>query len=203
MSSLRREPTQDRSKQRVERLLRAATSVVAEDGDGAATTEAIALRADVPIGSLYQFFPNKKALFEAVGARYLEEGRQLFDAFLTPELLERPWYEITDDAIDAFWVYQRQSLGFEAIRKSVLSPEFLAAGNLVNREIAKRIETVLARFSSLQPKRRELVATVVVESISAMLVVAAHMKEPRASNLIAETKVLLRRYLEPYADRVK
>ncbi len=203
MSSLRREPTQDRSKQRVERLLRAATSVFAEGGYEAATTEAIALRADVPIGSLYQFFPNKKALFEAVGARYLEEGRQLFDAFLTPELLERPWYEITDDAIDAFWVYQRQSLGFEAIRKSVLSPEFLAAGNLVNREIAKRIETVLARFSSLQPKRRELVATVVVESISAMLVVAAHMKEPRASNLIAETKVLLRRYLEPYADRVK
>lgn len=203
MSSLRREPIQDRSKQRVERILQAATSVFAEVGYEAATTEAIAERADVPIGSLYQFFPNKKALFEAVGVRFLEEGRQLFDSFMTPELLERPWYEIVDDAIDAFWIYQSQSLGFEAIRKSVLSPEFLAAGNLVNREIAKRIEAILARFSSLPPKRRGLVATMVVESISAMLVVAAHMKEPRASSLIAETKVLLRRYLEPYADRAK
>lgn len=200
----RRVPTQDRSKQRVERILESAMHVFADVGFEAATMDAIAERAGTSIGSLYQFFPNKKALYEAMGARYLDQVRALFDTFMTEERLARPWQEVLDDGVDAFWAFHTASPGFRAVWASwVLSPEFMAAGDQLNREFARRVEAVIGRHSTLPKKRRELVATVVVETISSMLIVAARFGEPLASNLMAETKVLVRRYVEPYADRRK
>src|SRR6202011_4219225 len=77
--STRRVPTQDRSRQRVERILDAAARTFAEVGFEAATTETIAERAGTSIGSVYQFFPNKKALYDAIASRYLDRTRRLFD----------------------------------------------------------------------------------------------------------------------------
>jgi len=200
--TLRKKPTQDRSKQRVERILDAAARIFADVGYAAATTEAIAERAGVSIGSLYQFFPNKRALFDAVGAQYLAEARKLFDTFITRERTQRPWQELLDETVDAFWVFQRTSPGFQAVYKSfLLSKEFFVAGDMLNREIASRLEAVIARYSSISRTRREIVATVIVETLSAMMLVGVRMREPRATNLQNETKLLLRRYLEPYVDR--
>ncbi len=199
---LRRTPTQDRSRQRVARILDVAAHVFAEVGYEAATTEAIAERAGVSIGSLYQFFPNKKALFEAIGARYLEQARQLFEGLVTPDRLARPWQELLDGLVDGFWGFHRTSPGFQAVWKGfLLSPEFLVAGDALNREIARRLDGVLAHFTGLPKKQREVVATALVESLSALLSVGARMREPRASMLKEESKVLLRRYLEPYMRR--
>ncbi len=58
-------------------LLDAAAGVFAEKGVEAATMTEIAKRAGAPIGSLYQFFPAKQALAQALLARYaagLEES---------------------------------------------------------------------------------------------------------------------------------
>ncbi|MGH8446451.1 MAG: TetR/AcrR family transcriptional regulator [Solimonas sp.] len=65
-----REPQRERGKQRVAALLQAATAVFAEKGFDAATMTEIAARAGAPIGSLYQFFPNKDALADALMRRY-------------------------------------------------------------------------------------------------------------------------------------
>lgn len=57
----RKQPQQRRSRATVDKILAAAAQVLAEEGDGA-TTDRIAARAGVSIGSLYQYFPNKDAL---------------------------------------------------------------------------------------------------------------------------------------------
>lgn len=203
-SGSRRVPAQDRSRQRVERILDAAMHVFAEVSFEAATMDAIAARAGTSIGSVYQFFPNKKAVFEAMGARYLEQVRVLFDTFMSPERLARPWHEVLDEGIDAFWAFHTSSPGFRAVWRSwVLSPEFMAAGEALNREFARRVARIIARESKLPKRRRELVATLLVETISSMLIVTARFGEPLASNLMAETKILVRRYVEPYANRHK
>jgi|SRR5579884_570557 len=62
----RRIPQQARGERRVAELLKAAASVIAEVGYEAATMSAIAERAGAPIGSLYQFFPNKQAVTHAL-----------------------------------------------------------------------------------------------------------------------------------------
>lgn len=101
--AVRRVPTQERSKQRLERILEAADQVFAEVGYDAATTEQIAERAGSSIGSLYQFFPNKTALFEALCANYLERARKLFEELLEQSAASAPWTELIDRTIDAFW----------------------------------------------------------------------------------------------------
>ena len=197
----RRVPTQDRSRQRVERILDAAAEIFADIGYDAATTDAIAVRAGTSIGSLYQFFPNKQALYNAIADRHLSRARVVFEALMTPDALERPWQEILDASVDAFSAFDRTDKDFRAVWINWhLSGEFLVAGQALNREFAMRAEAVLAKQArSLSPARRALVATVLVEVTSAMLFLAARRDRDAADKIVAETKLLLRRYLEPYA----
>src|SRR5262245_59304930 len=97
----RRVPSQDRSKKRALRILDAAASIFAETGYETATTEAIAKAAGTSIGSVYQFFPNKHAIFDAIARRHLERARALFDQLVGPRALDLPWEELLERAIDA------------------------------------------------------------------------------------------------------
>src|ERR1700722_19183245 len=72
----RRIPQQKRGQRRVDGFLRAAASVVTEVGYERATMCAIAERAQSCIGSLYQFFPNKRSVAEALRTQYIEEIEQ-------------------------------------------------------------------------------------------------------------------------------
>jgi AcrR family transcriptional regulator len=202
----RRVPAQARSKERVERILEAAARVIAEQGLDAATMEGIAAEAETSIGSIYQFFPNKAAVFDALGDRYMEKARAFFDVISSGPLLDRPWPEILETSIDAFAAFHENEPGFRAIWVGLnLTEQVVASGEALNREVAKRIETVLvAKLPRLPKKQAPLVATMVVEVFSAMLVIAARRREPEErKRMLDETKVMLRRYLEPFEDKVR
>jgi AcrR family transcriptional regulator len=72
----RRTPTQQRSRERVERMLAAATELIAQQGSDALRMSEVAERAGVSIGSLYQFFPDKTAIVGTLVERYNEAGRR-------------------------------------------------------------------------------------------------------------------------------
>src|SRR5690606_12102115 len=69
---LRRMPVQQRSTERVNRMLDACAGLLDEMGYEKLTTTLIAQRADVAIGSVYQFFGDKRAVVRALDMRYLE-----------------------------------------------------------------------------------------------------------------------------------
>lgn len=71
--SVRRVPTQQRSRRRVEAILDAAERLVLADGVEALTTRAIATEAGVPVASLYQYFGDKEAVLLALAGRDMEE----------------------------------------------------------------------------------------------------------------------------------
>lgn len=73
-SNARRTPLQARSRATVEYLLEAAAQVFDARGY-AATTNEIAARAGVSIGTLYQYFADKDALLLALAERHLDEAR--------------------------------------------------------------------------------------------------------------------------------
>lgn len=74
----RRQPKQDRSRATVEAVLDAVTRVLARSGMAAVTTNRIAEMAGVSIGSVYQYFPDKQAIFDALHERHVERiGRRI------------------------------------------------------------------------------------------------------------------------------
>lgn len=98
-------PRQDRSRRRVAALLDAAADEFAERGFAGATTTAIAARAGVPIGSLYQWFPDKEALLYGIADRHLTQGtdtvlRALARAQAAPDL-ESSVRILVEAAVDA------------------------------------------------------------------------------------------------------
>ncbi|HWI73039.1 MAG TPA: TetR/AcrR family transcriptional regulator [Baekduia sp.] len=70
----RKAPRQERSRLTVEAILDAAARVFERHGYAAGTTNRIAERAGVSIGSLYQYFPNKDAILVALVERHVDEG---------------------------------------------------------------------------------------------------------------------------------
>ena len=75
--SPRKRPRQARAQETVAAIVEATARLLEEDGHRAFSTNAVARRAGVSIGSLYQYFPDKDALIGAVVAR---EGDRLFEA---------------------------------------------------------------------------------------------------------------------------
>jgi AcrR family transcriptional regulator len=70
---MRKAPRQARSRATIEIILEGAARILGERGWAATTTNAVAATAGVSIGSLYQYFPNKLALVEAVRRRHFDE----------------------------------------------------------------------------------------------------------------------------------
>ncbi len=76
---LRRVPVQGRSVARVQRMLDACAELVDEVGYEGLTTTLLAERAEVAIGSVYQFFPDKRAIVQALTLRTMEAYLQRLD----------------------------------------------------------------------------------------------------------------------------
>lgn len=70
----RKQPRQVRAELTRQRILDAAARVFAEYGYAAGTTNRIAERARVSIGSLYQYYPNKDAILVELLTRHLDAG---------------------------------------------------------------------------------------------------------------------------------
>lgn len=77
--SPRRTPIQRRSQVTVEDILVAAAQIFEKHGYAAGTTNRIAARAGVSIGTLYQYFPNKEALAVALLERHIGQGMRMLE----------------------------------------------------------------------------------------------------------------------------
>ncbi|AKF05387.1 TetR/AcrR family transcriptional regulator [Sandaracinus amylolyticus] len=73
----RKAPVQRRSTQTVEAILGAAARILVSRGWSELTTNHVAKRAGVSIGTLYEYFPGKEALVTALVERHLERAEAL------------------------------------------------------------------------------------------------------------------------------
>jgi AcrR family transcriptional regulator len=85
----RKEPVQQRSRFTVDQILEAAARVFGERGYAGTTTNHIAERAGVSIGSLYQYFPNKDTILVALHARHMESASEVMQRMMVEALGEK------------------------------------------------------------------------------------------------------------------
>jgi AcrR family transcriptional regulator len=97
-TSTRREPKQQRSRQTVDCVLEAVRLVVKRHGTQAITTNRIAEAAGVSVGSLYQYFPDKRAIFTALHDRHVDDVRQVIEQ-TTAAYASAPLQEFTRELV--------------------------------------------------------------------------------------------------------
>jgi AcrR family transcriptional regulator len=108
--SPRKSPVQTRSGQTVETILAAATRVLVREGAASFTTNKVAEKAGVSIGSVYQYFPNKESILAELARRHLAE-------------LERGIDDITAKARDAPLEAVVRALIEDNVRAHLIDPK--------------------------------------------------------------------------------
>ncbi len=96
----RRRPKQQRARQTVEAVLDAVMRIVKREGVKAVTTNRIAEVAGVSIGSVYQYFPDKRAIFIALHERHIQQIDRLVETKLF-ENAESPLDELIRAMVEA------------------------------------------------------------------------------------------------------
>ncbi|MDO5495345.1 MAG: helix-turn-helix domain-containing protein [bacterium] len=160
----RRRPRQARSRATVARILAAATQVFAEEGY-AATTDRIAQRAHLSVGSLYQYFPNKDALVLALAAAHLESSTQPLREVLRPGRPSAVWLP---EAV-AFVTAQHAEGELHRVffDQAPRVPELVEGFQNAQAEIARAVAALLAaEFQLADPARTAGVLVALVESLT-------------------------------------
>ncbi len=199
--SLRREPKQQRGRERVEKILLAAAEVFAAVGYSAATTQQIADRADTAVGSIYQFFPDKLAIFHALEAEHFHQIEAVKTEFVSKDL-HRPLVELISEMVDVHAEY------FEhPIPQIVYLQYFLAPVPGLFALFDDRYEwALIEQFADLCQHRNPglsrakslLIAEVFHRTYNGMILTALKSDREHRQELYAELKNLLCAYLEPY-----
>ncbi|MEU1127312.1 TetR/AcrR family transcriptional regulator [Streptomyces sp. NPDC005899] len=198
-TNLRRVPVQQRSAERLARILDAGAGILDETGYEQLSTRAVADRAGVPIGSVYRFFPNKRALVDALAARNLDVYAERVAARLAG-IPGREWRAAIDAVLDEYLAMKRSVPGFALVD---FGPPAPVAGPLdeSNQRVAGRLAELLAGhlgegaegvLSDADLSRTVLVC---VQAADALLQLAFRGAPSGDADLIAETRVMLQAYL--------
>ncbi|MCW3064376.1 MAG: TetR family transcriptional regulator [Solirubrobacterales bacterium] len=160
---LRRLPQQERSRQKLRRVLDAAEEVLAREGAGAFTTVRVAEAAGISVGSLYRYFPDKEAIVEALAVRYWSDFEDLASAVAAADerdRLEEPMQAIIETLAVGF----RAHPGFLALWYGGLRTERVRNATRPARvAFARTLERMLeARWPNSDEAQREIVSRVVV-----------------------------------------
>ncbi|MER5880191.1 TetR family transcriptional regulator [Streptomyces sp. NPDC060235] len=198
-TSLRRAPVQRRSAERLTRILDACADLLDEVGYDDLSTRAVAQRAGVPIGSVYRFFGNKRAMADALAQRNLE----LYTERVTRRLEEsdgQGWRAAMDAVLDEYLAMKRTAPGFSLVDFGNQIPVGASHAE-PNTRVADRLTELLAGYLGRTPdenlRRCFLVA---VESADSLVHLAFRVAPEGDEGIIAETRELLRAYLGRVLD---
>ncbi len=196
----RRQPQQRRSQERVEQILKAAAEVFWEVGYDAATTHAIAKRAQTAVGTLYRFFPNKLAIFHALENQHRLGIDAIHAKLMTPEFMQQPLRGVIREFVEIFAEYFEDPAPRVVFTQYFLAPDMFAYfDDSVTYEYARRFAGLLRiHDSGISVEKSELMAEVVLQAYNSVLLVALRSDTNHRAKLYAEVQDLLVNYLQPH-----
>jgi AcrR family transcriptional regulator len=199
--SLRRQPKQQRGKKRVEKILDAAAAVFDEVGYDAATTHLIAAKAGTAIGSLYQFFPDKAAIFKAMELRHAERVKAMWAQVDIPTIVQLPLRQMIHALTTEVAKLFEQPVSRVVFVQFFLARQiFQSIDESMTQEAISFTATILKqRNPALAEEQYSLLAEVCVHSSNALMLAALRTPDQaHRQRLAQQIEDLIVSYLEPY-----
>ncbi|UOZ09080.1 MULTISPECIES: TetR/AcrR family transcriptional regulator [unclassified Amycolatopsis] len=192
---LRRQPVQQRSAKRVEQMLDASAALIDELGYDALTTTLIAKRAGVAVGSLYQFFPDKRAVVQALTARNLERFVGAVNERLN-QLGPEHWWDVVDSILDIYLEMHRSVPGFSKVHfGDIIDRQLLDETRDNNAVIVDSLTDLLASQVDRPVEDLRFAITIANEVADALLKLAFRKEPSGDEKFVAEAKYVVKGYL--------
>lgn len=196
---LRRMPVQRRSAERLTRILDACADLLDEVGYEELSTRAVAVRAEVPIGSVYRFFTNKRALADALAERNL--GRYTVRiAERLPSLPAGEWRGLIDAALDEYLAMKRTAPAFSLVDFGHQFPAGAPADGAHRHVADSLVDLVAVHLGRAVDEELRRVVLVAVEAADALLKLAFRMEPTGDEVIIEEARELVKAYLARVLD---
>ena len=206
ISGIRRKPQQASSQERVNHILDVAEELFVAQGFGATSTNEIAKKAQVPIGSLYQFFSDKKAIVLLLMERYnrlLHERLALAD---NAELMQLSLPEYVSHLIDITSRFFDDHPGYHAIFMETQGsvPELRETEDAADAQLIVDLAASLAGrgigdantpHTTPSPAYLELLALVLEKAITPLMWLPRLQEPEKRLRMVAEIKRLALGYL--------
>ena len=202
----RRVPVQARSRERVERILDAAAQLLSDQGYDAVKTNLIAKRAGVSIGSIYQFFPNRFAIFNALADRYRKKIASALSKTMGPESPDRPWEEALEDGFESLAEMWRNDWAFHMVWLAIQNTAELTEAReryremLINEELVYFLRRILPDRSD---SRLQAIARVMLEAGNVLLDQSMRNGDAQDPLVIDELKFLMHSYIHAHVKSAR
>lgn len=192
-TSVRAEPQQERSTRRLASFLDAAADLFVEAGFEAATMTAIAERSGASIGTLYHYFPDKRAVASALVRQYAGEIEAQWKPLMeqAPKLTPQQFGELFIERMTQF------------VRERPAYLALLSAPTRFSRDPAARqaLRSMIAHaFKAKNPKlsneRALLAANVALQITKGMVALYNECASKDKTPVIAEFKRVMTLYLD-------
>ena len=189
-----KEPKRKRGIARVAKLLDAGAAVFAEQGYKAATMTEIAARAGAPIGSLYQFFPNKDLLADALIARYAEHVEAALDR-IKAEASALDAMQLGDRLLDVLVAHATE----RSLALSLLDARWEQPGvrpGLLREGLRRRIAEILSVWRpAIAEEQAQVMAVVLLQAMKSLVQLHEEKRYHGKAEAIAHWRGWVQRYL--------
>ncbi|MFV0318047.1 MAG: TetR/AcrR family transcriptional regulator [Microthrixaceae bacterium] len=197
--SPRKRPSTARGQARFDLILSTSRKLLLDTGVDALNSEDIAANAGIPVGSVYQYFPNKFAIV----AELAEQDTAALEGALETYGSMFPavdWQQQTDSLIDHLaeqWRHDPSRRSVWLAMQSIEPTRALAAQH--SRRLTRAVLVLIMPLTpDLHSRRRLTVAEVVVEMCNSLLHFSVHDGHPHPAT-VRELKRALRSYLRAVA----
>ncbi|GAC80072.1 MULTISPECIES: TetR/AcrR family transcriptional regulator [Gordonia] len=191
----RKRPTQERSRRTFDSILSSAREVLIDVGFESLTCEQIAQRADLPIGTIYQYFANKYVVVCELDRQDTTAVSNELSAFAA-EIPSLKWPELLEKFLDHLAELWRTDPSRRAVWLAVQStPATRATASITEKILAEQVARILAPLTpTSERQRRQMMAEVLVHASYSLL--SFSVQEPHDhQKVVGELKRMLAGYL--------
>ena len=200
-SNFRRKPKQARSQERYDRILDTAANLFLEKGFDATSTNEIAKEAAISIGSVYQYFDDKKGIAKALTERYVKALREITDAVLATDVADLPNQDAIPMLMAPILDFHFRHPTFRSLWLATEgSPELRASMEAMDDEVRGRVQKLFEDRAPGIPREKARVGVAVMHLALQALLGAIARSDDTEFNEKATSEML--EMIAAYVDKV-